>query len=547
MENLSLMSKLFDAIANSSKSRYVFITDLEKKLSMWSPSAVEEFALPEDYVFRIGEIWEQKLHPMDRKRYHESIEDLMSGKASKHYMTYRVLNKNNEYVVCTASGSVIREENGKALFFVGTIDNHGIPSDFDTVTSLYTKEKLLDSLRDFKDENLKYNILFVGISNLADINNIYGYDIGKKVIMTFADYLLGYIGKSEIYCISESRFAILSTELELSQMQEIYDDFVTYGRRRLEIEGVKITLLFGGSCTEIKKMKADEHDILNNGMAALEESITKKHGELVVFSNNRLSYNNKKLVVVNAIRNSINEDFKGFYLHYQPVFDAMTGEMVGAEALVRWEREPYGFISPTEFIPWIEDDPLFYELGMWIARNSMKDFKDNVLSVNPDMFLSINISYTQLERSDFRRDLMGLIRELDFPPERLNIELTERCSLLDMQLLVNEVTFLKSKGINTLLDDFGAGFSPIDLMISLPLSGIKFDKSFVADLEMDERKRYVVESIISCGKNLGIATTIEGIESDNVAIILREFGADYYQGFLYSEPVGIDELIEQVS
>ena len=116
VENNKLFEKLFEAISNSSRSRYVFVTDLEKNLSMWSKSCVEDFALPEDYVYNAGAEWEKRIHPVDRKRYHQSITDIFEGRTDTHYMTYRVMNKDGDYVVCTCSSSIIRDDDGKAIF-----------------------------------------------------------------------------------------------------------------------------------------------------------------------------------------------------------------------------------------------------------------------------------------------------------------------------------------------------------------------------------------------------------------------------------------------
>ncbi len=544
MENSKLLEKLFEAISNSSRSRYVFVTDLEKNLSMWSKNCVEEFALPEDYVYNAGAEWEKRIHPVDRKRYHQSITEIFEGRTDTHYMTYRVMNKDGDYVVCTCSSSIIRDDDGKAIFFVGTIENHGIPSEFDNLTTLYTKEKLLDTMKDFKTEKQKYNILFVGIFNQNEINNVYGYDFGNKVIRAFADNLFNYIGDCEVYHAGGAKFAVLSTELGINRIKEIYDELVDFGRRKLSINGVKVTLNMGGAATEIKNLSVDEYAIFTNGIASLDESIDEKHGELIIFSNNYLSSTHKRIVVTNALRNSINEDCSGFYVSYQPVVNAQTESFVGAEALVRWEKDPFGSIPPADFINWLEDDPLFYELGMWIARTAITEFKEKVLTEYPKAVLSINISYTQLERSAFRKDLIDLLKKTGFPAENLCIELTERCRLLDRAFVMDEIKFLKSKGIRTLLDDFGTGYSALELMLFIPVSGIKIDKSFVVNIENDEKKRIVAQAIVGCAKQIGITTTIEGIETAGMASMLRHLGASYLQGYYYSKPLLIDELAE---
>ena len=179
MDKVALLSKVFEAFASSTKGRYVFLTDMETNISRWSKSCVEEFGLPSERMENAGELWEEHIHPMDKSRYHQSIADLFEGKSESHDMVYRAMNKNGEYVACTCKGTVIRDDDGKPLYFAGTIDNHGIASEYDSVTALYTKDKLLDTLADLKDERQRYYILFVGMYNFGEFNNVYGYEFGN--------------------------------------------------------------------------------------------------------------------------------------------------------------------------------------------------------------------------------------------------------------------------------------------------------------------------------------------------------------------------------
>ena len=177
----------------------------------------------------------------------------------------------------------------------------------------------------------------------------------------------------------------------------------------------------------------------------------------------------------------------------------------------------------------------------------MKQWKEKVLSVNPDLKLSINLSYTQLERADFRKQFLNIIDEIDFPKNRLVLELTERCRLLDKTFLRNEIVYFKSQGIGTILDDFGTGFSALELLLFLPVAGIKIDKSFITNLDIDEKKQIVATAIIKCAKDIGMSITAEGIEDSNIRDMLKEYGTTYFQGYLYSKPVKIDELMSLIT
>ena len=544
MDKTALIGKIFEAFANSTKGRYVFLNDLESGKSRWSKNCVEDFGLPCEVMENASEIWEEHIHPSDRARYHQSIEDMFAGRCVGHDMAYRAMDKNGEYVACTCKGMIISDDDGKPMYFAGTIDNHGVASEYDSVTALFTKDKLIDTLSDLREERQRYYILFIGMYNFVGLNNVYGYEFGNKILKTFAEKLLEYIDDSEVYHAGGTKFALVSSELNLAEIKNIYSELCEFGRHGLVVDGIPVTLNLGGSCTEIVNFNLDVHTIYSSGLLGLDESIKEKHGELCVFGSGIQDKSHERMVLINALRDSINSGCDGFSLAYQPVVCAKTEKLIGAEALVRWSKDPFGSVSPADFIAWLEDDPLFYDLGLWIARTAMKNWKEKVLTVIPDLRLSINISYTQLERKNFRRDLMNIIKELDFPVENLRLELTERCSVLDKKFLRDEIVFLKTQGIETYIDDFGTGFSALELLLLLPIGGIKIDKSFVDGLQEDEKKKIVARAIIECARRIGMDTTIEGVETGEIREELLEYGASYLQGYHYSKPVKMDVFIK---
>ena len=543
MEQNSLLNKVFEAFANSSKSRYAFLCDMKTDTSLWSESCVEEFGLPSVEMKGAGQLWEEHIHPMDRERYHGSIEDLFVGRSDRHDMVYRAKNKHGNYVACTCTGSVIRDEDGAPLYFVGTIDNHGIASDYDPVTALLTKEKLLETIENNNKAGERYYILFVSSYNFMDLINIYGYEFGNKVLRKVSDNLLNYIADCDVFYVGGTIFALVSSKYKLlSDMRRLYDQIVHYARHGIMIDDVGVTLMLGGSCTEVNDFTVDIHAVFSNAIKGLNDSMTERHGELIIFNNESSNEPHEKIVTINAIRNSINNGCDGFYLNFQPVYEADSGKILGAESLIRWRKDPIGIVPPSEFINWLEDDPIFYELGLWIARTAMREWKEKVLPKHPELVLSINLSYTQLERIDFRKQLIAIVMELEFPANNLMIELTERCRLLDKTFLRDEIVAFRASGIRTVIDDFGTGFSALELLLYLPVFGIKMDKSFVTDIESDEKKQIVAKSIIKCATDIGITVTVEGIENEEMEKIVVEYGASHIQGFLHSKPMNMDEF-----
>ncbi len=546
MEKLALLSKVFEAFANSSESRYVFLCDLEKDMSRWSQSCVDRFGMPSEYMEHADAIWEEKIHPNDRARYRKSIDELLKGNSLKHAMTYRVKDKTGEYVACSCCGQVIKDDDGKPLYFAGTIDNHGIASEYDPTTNLFNSYKLISTLAEYKEDKIKYAILFVGISYFAEINKVFGYSFGNKALKTFANHLLDYIGDAEIFYAGGTKFALIFPDFGIRELEKVYKEIEDYARYSVSVDNNKITLSIAGSCSIIENYHVDEHTVFSSGIVALIESKEQKHGELVVFSVGN-TCDHEKIALMNTLRNCINDGCIGFYLNFQPVVDAISEKVIGGETLARWNMEPFGNIPPNSFIEWLETDPIFYDLSNWILKNALTLWKEKVLKEHPDLSISINISYMQMDRREFRYDVSRILEETGFPTNRLIFELTERCRLLDMNFLNNELIYLKSKGIRIALDDFGTGFSALTLLLKLPIDIIKLEKPFVDDMDTVVEKRIIVDSVLTCARNLDVMTTAEGVETPGMRDILVKYGTRSLQGFMYSHPVMIDEFVEYLN
>jgi len=275
------------------------------------------------------------------------------------------------------------------------------------------------------------------------------------------------------------------------------------------------------------------------------ESKHHKLGELVLFDN-KLSDDNRRMIEkLNVIRNSIAEDCKGFYLCYQPIVNSETEELKGMEALIRWKNEEYGSVPPVQFIPVLEQDTLFPELGKWILRQAMTDGR-LLVEKYPNFIMNVNLSYAQLEKSDFVADVLNLLEETGFPPHNLCLEITERCRLLDMSLLQSMFEIFKEKGIKVALDDFGTGFSSLGVLRVLPIDTVKIDREFVKNIERSHSDQYTVQFISDLAKAFEAEVCVEGVETAEMRDFLKSYNVSSFQGYYYSKPIPIDEFYKNM-
>lgn len=534
--------KIFEAFSATAKGSYIYLCDMWTDMSRWSKSAVDYFGLPGEYMEDAGTIWAQHIHPEDRRRYQEDIDAVFSGRKKNHELEYRAMDKNGNYVVCTCSGVVIEDEAGNPEFFAGTITNRGTIENIDPTTNLYNLYEFLNALRLLRERGKKYRVLLVGFKHFSDVNDLYGYSFGNEAMKLFVSIMQNdLMDKGKVFRMDGTRFAVLTTELRVDDLKNYYLRLQEKAKNHLTVQENNVSLALCGGLVVVEDCQISEHAIHAAARYALNVSKNERHGELWIVENDDVDKNKKTVELINVLKSSIIEECSGFYLCYQPVVSPQTGKMTGAEALLRWNREPYGEISPGQFIPWLEKDSAFFDLGNYVLRQAMLDGKE-FLKDHPDMIINVNLSYAQLERSEFRNTLVGFLLSTGFPPEHLCLELTERCRLLDMNFLRNEIIFLKSYGIKIALDDFGTGFSSLNLLRELPIDYIKIDRGFVSEIENNKADQSIVKAVMTCARELDIGVCVEGIENERLRDYLQNYSAQGYQGYYYSKPVTKEEF-----
>jgi diguanylate cyclase (GGDEF)-like protein/hemerythrin-like metal-binding protein/PAS domain S-box-containing protein len=236
-----------------------------------------------------------------------------------------------------------------------------------------------------------------------------------------------------------------------------------------------------------------------------------------------------------------------FELFYQPQFN-QYGEVLGAEALIRWNHPSKGVTLPVYFIPLAEVTGLIVPIGEWVIRTACSQLKIWQTQVKTrNLFLSVNVSQKQFQQPDFIHKIGRIIDEYAVEPDKLKIELTESVLAEELELTVSRMNELREMGIHISLDDFGTGYSSLQYLKTLPLHQLKIDYSFVRDLMIDPNDRSIVKTIISMAKGLGLGVIAEGVETEDQKQYLLSEGCMLYQGFLFSKPVPIDKLDEIIN
>jgi EAL domain-containing protein (putative c-di-GMP-specific phosphodiesterase class I)/PleD family two-component response regulator len=232
-----------------------------------------------------------------------------------------------------------------------------------------------------------------------------------------------------------------------------------------------------------------------------------------------------------------------FQLHYQPKVDMRSGQVAGIEALLRWQHPTLGLLPPSRFLPLAEELGLMKDLGDWVLHKACYDGARWVGAGVPIGKLAVNVSASQFTGGRLAHSIGHALRSTQFPPELLVVEVTESMLMNDVQAALAMLHDIKSLGVSLSIDDFGTGYSSLSYIKMFPVSELKIDRSFVADLPGGVSDEAIVRAIVSLGHNLGMNVVAEGVETAEQLLALHGLEADMYQGFLFSRPVAEGALL----
>ncbi len=539
------IDSLFEAFSVLANGAYTYVTDVRTDWTRWSKEAVRYFGLPDEYMQGVTYAWMEKIHPDDRAAYKENIEAVMKGEATEHNLQYRVLTKDGRYIVCTCRGVLLRNEKGEPDYFGGTIKNNDTLSYFDDVSNMRSLYGFLEDLQSANWRGESLQIMTLGINDFSRLNEIYGYTFGNRVLQEFSKMLKTEAhGLGDWYRLDGTKFAIVCKSASVEDLKNLYKRIQYNSIHEFNVDGTRVVLSFVAGAVNLEKFDVTAETVYSCLRFAYYESKNNHLGELFVLKNNVNDDKRFAIERINVIRNSIVNNCEGFYLCYQPIVDANTEKVIGAESLIRWKNEEYGVVPPVEFVDVLEQDNLFPELGKWILKTSIRDAK-KFLEAYPGFVINVNLSYTQLEKPDFVDSVLEVLEKEKFPPQNLCLEITERCRLLDMTLLKDIFTRLRNRGIKVALDDFGTGFSSIGVLRELPVTTVKIDRSFVMNIEQNPSDQKTVRFISELADSFSSSVTAEGIETPAMREFLLRFKIKSLQGFYYSKPLPVEEFMDK--
>lgn len=407
----------------------------------------------------------------------------------------------------------------------------------DVVTGLYNRRGLYREF-DMRDLNRKrFHLLLVHARNMKAVNDNLGYEYGNLAVMEIAKRLRKVMGDNAVVCkLDATEFAIIIPKgMDVEKTARMILDFITRSIE-IEFEGEPYHVYLD-AYAGVAAFPDDTHDfktLIKYADIAMSHA-GKRGGEGVVFFSEGLEH---EMLRRSELETYIKEGMAKEYFHlvYQPQYDVHK-ELRGFETLLRLTLPDGTKISPAEFIPIAEKTELICRIDEYVLNKAMRDFKAIYDATGVRKILSVNISAREFSNRRFVGSVLDIINSVGFPPEYLELEITEYSLYESLAQTVENINTLKSYGIRFALDDFGTGYTSLSEIIKLPFDLLKIDKSLIDTMEQDEISKDFIKLVIYMGHLIDSDVIAEGVELDSQLDRLREYKCDYIQGFVWSTPV----------
>lgn len=536
MEKSQIFQEMISRISKLSQDSYLMVTDMQHNLTFVPESTAEFLGIPSGWCedgYKI--VLEKSVHPYDCPEYTEEMKKRLRGINLENDLYIR-MGKDKKYVMMQIITDMILEQ-GKNRYFIVLLRNQNVIPEIDPLTDLYGQVKFEKDIVDYIQQGRKVAVLEIEIDHMNDINILYGTNYSDRIQKVLA-YRFIYMMDADkaVYRMGNSNYAFILRDASREEAAAFLEKICARLEESVVLENNHFDLKIYASGIILDHYEGEISTVQSKLEYVLGKMRTRRDHKLMFFNDLVQINGDVDLDLMKVIHQSVLNQCDGFYVEYQPVVHAQTGEIVGAEALVRWKKEPYGIVPPGMFIDWLESNPCMYDLGNFVLKQALTDAVEFRKS-NPDFFINVNMSAKQLERKTFCGVVMALLKETGFPAGQLCLELTERCRSMPVSVMEEKLLYLKQHGVRLAMDDYGTGSASSSVLLQTPMDEIKIDMSFIRGITDNQTKQALVRSMVDFANKADLKSCLEGVEDEKLQNYLRSFGATWFQGYYYSRPV----------
>jgi diguanylate cyclase (GGDEF)-like protein/PAS domain S-box-containing protein len=380
-------------------------------------------------------------------------------------------------------------------------------------------------------------VMFLDLDSFKVVNDTLGHSLGDELLKIIATRLSAVLREEDtIARMGGDEFTVLLSNIKSeASAPVIAQKLLDAVAQPLRVEGHELFITTSIGIALYPEDGDTAEALLKNADSAMyrAKEIGRNSFQLCAAPAGQRSVD--RLSVENALRRAI--DRGEFVLHYQPQIRVDTGEIVGMEALLRWNRPEHGLIMPETFIPIAEETRLIVPIGEWVVRQACLQAKRW-----QRLRMAVNLSPRQFQQSDLREMIASALEESGLDPSMLEVEITESTAMHNTERTVATMRSLREMGVGIALDDFGTGHSALNYLRSFPIDRVKIDQAFVHEIEASAPDRAIVSAVIAMAHGMGLRVTAEGVETQEQLLFLKEQGCEEVQGFLFGRAVGAEEV-----
>lgn len=417
----------------------------------------------------------------------------------------------------------------------------------DRLTGLSNRSCLLerlDAALQSRDAGL-HAVLYLDFDHFKRVNDTFGHELGDALLRTIAQRLRQGLFRDHDHLarLGGDEFVVVLANLpQPADAERIAERVIATLGEPLQLGATTVAAGVSVGIVIVDEQYQSSADVLRDADMAMYEAKRLGRGRYVMFDGAVRKHLMRRVRLEHDLRDALRQG--QLYLVYQPIVSLVDGELVGVEALARWNHHELGAVSPGEFIPIAEESDLILEIGDWVLREGcaqMSRWLAQFPSRAPQV-MSLNLSRKQFGQADLPQRIARIVREAAVPPERIQIEITEDMYVGDITAAVRTMQSLKRQGILLAMDDFGVGASSLSALRQFPIDVLKVDRSLVSDTADSVDSAAIMHSLALLVRNMKVKLVAEGVENQQQVLALQDLGCQFAQGYLFGKPMPVAEL-----
>lgn len=531
---------LFQSLASNSND-YIYIWDFLSSTYTISENMARDFAIEKtgnDFLCT----WNAFIYKCDLERINADIERQLCERKTKIYLEYQVVNAKGIHIWLSDKADIFYNKIGEPELVIGVLHNLMFDGNVDNTTGLlrHDKCKELFEINQVNQSDSFGSLLLLGIDDFMNINTMNNHSFGDLVLRTTVLDILKMLPDGVfMYRFDDDQFLIFGDRKTTEDMKELYDRIKVYTALPHMIKDTMYRFTISGGIASFPQSGYTWSDIQKAVSIALKTAKENGKNQCIEFTMKMLKDKIQEQSLSFLLADSVEHEFQGFKVVFQPVCHTQNLAIKGAEILLRYETSTKELVNPDRFIPLLEQSQLIQSVGIWVLEEAINVCKKWVSYID-DFVMNVNVSYLQLRDETFCDHVERLLKKYDLDVKHITLELTESYFITDAPNINLSLQRLEELHLQVAIDDFGTGYSSLARLSQFNVDVVKIDRSFVQSLHKSKYNHDFIDSVVRLCHNVGMKVCVEGVETKEEQKSICLMDVDFIQGFYVSRPVPED-------